>query len=145
VIQLRNGLVMLAQKIVGPNSLIQGALPDILKNVPESYFQELNHTLEDQAKFCVEKLSGVAGLKPVSPQGTMYIMVEVLAEKFPDIQDDVEFCSKLLSEERVMLLPGKAFGMDNFFRIVFCGPKAKLGEAVERISEFCNRHMKATQ
>jgi aspartate/methionine/tyrosine aminotransferase len=41
-----------------------------------------------------------------------------------------------------MIIPGKAFGLDNFFRIVFCGPKAKLGEAVDRIADFVSRHMK---
>eukprot|EP00475_Leptophrys_vorax_P032917 TRINITY_DN5136_c0_g1_i1.p1 TRINITY_DN5136_c0_g1~~TRINITY_DN5136_c0_g1_i1.p1 ORF type:complete len:135 (-),score=31.80 TRINITY_DN5136_c0_g1_i1:61-465(-) len=133
---------MLAQRICGPNSLIQGALPSILNDVPESYHEELNKILEDQARYCFEKLSGIEGLRPVTPQGTMYIMVEVVPQKFADIESDVDFCSKLLLEENVMLLPGKAFGMDNFFRIVFCGPKGKLGEAAERIAEFAKRHLK---
>ncbi|KAK2550460.1 Tyrosine aminotransferase [Acropora cervicornis] len=36
---VRQGLVAMSQQILGPNTLIQGALPDILAKTPQSYFE----------------------------------------------------------------------------------------------------------
>lgn len=36
--QVRTGLIALSQQILGPNTLIQGALPEILTNTPQSFF-----------------------------------------------------------------------------------------------------------
>ncbi len=38
--KVRQGLFDLATKIVGPNSVIQGALPAILSKTPQSFFDE---------------------------------------------------------------------------------------------------------
>lgn len=37
--QVRPGLVALSQQILGPNTLIQGALPEILAKTPPSFFE----------------------------------------------------------------------------------------------------------
>jgi len=37
--QVRPGLIALSQQILGPNTLIQGALPEILANTPQSFFE----------------------------------------------------------------------------------------------------------
>lgn len=37
--KIRLGLNNLCTRILGANSLIQGALPDILKNTPKSFFE----------------------------------------------------------------------------------------------------------
>lgn len=59
---------------------------------------------------------------------------------FTDLPDDVEFSRLLLAEENVFLLPGAAFNVANYCRIVFCAPKEKLGDAAARIRAFCERH-----
>ncbi len=138
--EVRKGMTMLAQRLCGPNSIIQGALPEIFEKVPESFYSSLNAQLESLAMFCFNALKSIHGLRPISPQGTMYIMVEIQISKFADILDDLDFCQKLLAEENVLLLPGRAFGLNNFTRVVFCGPEEIIHEASQRISEFCDRH-----
>lgn len=39
-LQIRGALQSLSQRIIGSNTLVQGALPDILKNTPQSFFDE---------------------------------------------------------------------------------------------------------
>jgi tyrosine aminotransferase len=133
---------MLAQIILGPSSLIQASLPYILEHTGNDFYQSLNTTLENQANACIALLKSVPGLRPVAPQGAMYVMVEVLIDQFHDIKDDVDFCKKLLEAENVMVLPGQAFNAPNFFRIVICAPHPVLTEAFERIQEFCQRNLK---
>ena len=40
LIQVRGGLIHLSQKILGPNSLVQAAIPAILEKTPQSFYQE---------------------------------------------------------------------------------------------------------
>jgi tyrosine aminotransferase len=138
--EVRKGMIMLAQRLCGPNAIVQGALSDIFSNVPEAFYSSLNSQLESLAHLCINSLKGIHGLHPLPPQGTMYIMVEIKISEFSDIKDDMDFCQKLLAEENVLLLPGRAFGLNNFFRIVFCGPEDILKQSAQRISEFCVRH-----
>ena len=38
--EIRAGLNALSQRIIGSNTIIQGAIPAILKNTPKSFFEE---------------------------------------------------------------------------------------------------------
>lgn len=44
--EINEGLHQLAQIILGPNSLIQAAIPDILEKTPVSFYQETIKQLE---------------------------------------------------------------------------------------------------
>ena len=47
---VRKGLNSLSQRIIGANTIVQGALPNILKQTPESFFQETLQVIEGNAK-----------------------------------------------------------------------------------------------
>jgi tyrosine aminotransferase len=40
VFQIRSGLQSLSQRTIGSNTLIQGAIPAILENTPECYYED---------------------------------------------------------------------------------------------------------
>lgn len=134
------GLLMLSQRILGPCSLIQAALPAILMDTTASYFEAYNDQLQLNAEYCVDRLSKIFGLVPVAPQGAMYIMTKVDLNAFHDIVDDTDFTQKLMLEEFVMVLPGAAFSMPGYFRIVCCAPLSSLCSAMDRMESFCLRH-----
>jgi len=83
-----------------------------------------------------QKLSEM-GLPAVEPRGAFYI--------FPDITStglsDLEFCERLLSEERVAVIPGSAFGESGrgFVRICYAAAYDDIEEAMSRISRFVDR------
>eukprot|EP01113_Clastostelium_recurvatum_P021862 TRINITY_DN2595_c0_g2_i2.p1 TRINITY_DN2595_c0_g2~~TRINITY_DN2595_c0_g2_i2.p1 ORF type:complete len:466 (+),score=92.19 TRINITY_DN2595_c0_g2_i2:148-1398(+) len=137
---VRAGLVALSQLILGPNSLVQSILPDILQNTPSSFFDETMHTLETHARFMHERIAKIPGLTPVEAQGAMYQMIGIQLDKFKEIHDDVDFMRKLLAEESVFVLPGQVFEYPAFFRVVLCAPLPKLQEACDRLAAFCARH-----
>jgi tyrosine aminotransferase len=105
--EINNGLHQLAQLILGPNSLIQAAIPDILEKTPESFYQETIKQLEGNVELSMKEVSKIDGMVPVNPQGAMYMMVRIEVEKFKDIESDVDFSAKLLDEENVVCLPGE--------------------------------------
>ena len=98
--------------------------------------------LQRNARYTLKQLCQVPGLRVIEPQGAMYVMVGIDVERFSGgISNDLEFCELLLQEEAVFVLPGKCFGMPNFFRVVFTAPMAKLQQAYSRIAAFCARHV----
>ena len=140
------GANRLAQVILGASCLVQSVIPNLLiANSPNliEWKQDLRMTLEHQASFLCDKLARCQALNVILPQGAMYAMVEIDCTLFSDIQNDIEFSSKLLKEENVFVLPGSAFGMTNVFRVVYCSPESFLDAAATRISNFVERHINA--
>lgn len=146
--EIRKGLFKLSQLILGATSIVQAALPAILapeagssdEKALEEFHRETVEQLETNARFTVDRMSTIPGIRVVKPQGAMYVMIGIDPSRFRDIGDDVEFTQKLLTEESVFLLPGQAFKMVNFARIVFSPPLEKLSIAYDRIEAFCKRH-----
>ena len=147
---LRAALQRLTQLIVGANTLVQAALPDILAPTQAAHVEALARfraatvqKLRRHAMFVYERLRKVPVLTPVLPQGAMYVMVRVDVDALDGaVNNDQEFCIRLLDEECVAVLPGQCFGIKNFFRVVFCPPMDKLEEACNRIAAFCAAHAK---
>ncbi|XP_029653064.1 tyrosine aminotransferase-like [Octopus sinensis] len=138
--EIRGGLLNLSQKILGPCTLVQGALPTILKNTEKSFFDSVITIVEENAKFCHESLLRIPGLKPVMPQGALYMMVGIQMEHFPDFPNDQTFVEQLVEEQSVFCLPASCFQMPNYFRLVLTLPHDKVQEALGRISEYCAKY-----
>uniref|UniRef100_A0A915N0G5 Aminotransferase class I/classII domain-containing protein n=1 Tax=Meloidogyne javanica TaxID=6303 RepID=A0A915N0G5_MELJA len=137
--EIKKGIVALSQKIVGPCALIQGALPSILRDTPSEFFDNTKKLLASNAAIVYEKLSRVPELRPLKPQGAMYMMVGFDSSLFGD---ETKFVRGLISEESVYCLPGSAFSLPNWFRLVLAFPNETTAEACERIAAYCTRHLR---
>lgn len=157
--EVKKGAQRLAQVILGASHLAQVAIPAVLAPSSEAdrvaivaWKDNLNSTIEKQAKLLCDLLNECYGLDVIYPQGAMYAMARIQVDMFTDaIRDDVTFMKILLEEENIVVLPGRAFGLsDTFdikpscyvFRVVFCAPENILRDAAERICLFCHRHSK---
>ncbi|XP_077451584.1 tyrosine aminotransferase isoform X8 [Stigmatopora argus] len=109
---IRLGLVKLSQRILGPCTIIQGALDGILNNTRQRFYDDTIH----------------------------FLKVGIDIEHFPDFQDDVDFTEKLVTEQSVFCLPATAFEYANFFRIVVTVPEDMMLDACGRIRDFCQCH-----
>lgn len=138
--KIRNAVRQLAQKIVGPCALMQGALPAILKNTPREFFDHTKEILSANANVVYNSLKSAKGLSPIKSYGAMYIMIGLDTRRFPKFKCELEFIQSLLKEESVYCLPGTAFNYPGAFRIVLTSPKETMVEACARIKEFCNRY-----
>jgi aspartate aminotransferase len=86
------------------------------------------------------RLEKIPGLSVVRPQGAFYV--------FPSYDlpfSSVEFCERLLEEERLALVPGVAFGPrgEGHVRISYSSPAEALDEGAERLARFAERHLAA--
>ncbi|GLG96800.1 Tyrosine aminotransferase, partial [Gryllus bimaculatus] len=112
---IRKALNMLSQRTIGSNTIVQGALPAILENKHKTFFEDTSRTLQEHAALVFGLLSRIEGLRPVMPQGAMYMMVGLRLQDFPAIACELTFVERLMAEE-------------------------SLREACERIAAFCLRH-----
>merc|ERR1712106_593779 len=127
--QARPGLQSLSQRIIGSNTIIQGALPTILEKTPKSFFTDTIQQIQGNAKLSYGLISAVPGLQPIMPSGAMYMMVKVEMDKFPEFDTDLEFVERMISEESVFCLPGKCFDYPNYVRLVLTVPAEMMHEA----------------
>nr|XP_002120196.1 tyrosine aminotransferase isoform X1 [Ciona intestinalis] len=137
--EIRMGLVKLSQRILGPCTLIQGALPAIL-STPKSFHLETIRKLEENADYLFNQINGLPGLNPIKPTAAMYMMVGFDKQHYPEFKDDVAFTERLISEQSVFCLPAKCFEYPNYFRVVLSVPRNKTEEACARLKKFCDMH-----
>lgn len=138
---VRDGLMALAQKIVGPCVLVQGALPRILQSTNASFFQQVNNIIYRNASIVCESLKEVPGLQPVRPNGSMYMMVAINEQIYGE---DQVFVHNLLVEENVICLPGCVFHCPGWFRLVLTCSEHDTREVCIRIVQFCLRRYSHT-
>jgi aspartate aminotransferase len=72
---------------------------------------------------------------PAQADGAFYIFLKVDAYYDKELNTSSAFCSWLLDQTGVALVPGSAFGDDRFVRISLAAPNAALAEAVRRMGE----------
>jgi aspartate aminotransferase len=66
-----------------------------------------------------------AGFECVKPGGAFYM--------FPrsPIPDELEFVRKMQREERILVVPGRGFGKEGYFRIAYCVPLNRILQALD--------------
>ena len=70
----------------------------------------------------------------VQPEGAFYLFLRVDAEYGEGVSNSGDWCSGVLEERGVALVPGAAFGDDRFVRMSFATSDELLEEAIERLA-----------
>lgn len=101
------------------------------------YYEEVQEMYERKRDFLAEALAE-AGLRPITPRGTYFIMVDI---SNLDFEDDVAFCRYLTTEVGVAAIPPSAFyttpgGGETVARFAFCKTDEALEEAAGRLQRW---------
>ncbi len=87
----------------------------------------------------LEAINAMPGFSCDATSGTFYVFPDISeATRARGLDDDVAFCSQLLEETGVALVPGSAFGAPGHLRISFAVGEDTLREALHRIRRFIN-------
>ena len=88
---------------------------------------------DSRRKFMIEKLDAM-GLEFVAPQGGFYV--------FPKIAqfglDSETFCTRLIEEAQVAVLPGSLYSAEGYVRISYSAPMGSLRAGMIRFENFVN-------
>jgi alanine-synthesizing transaminase len=117
---------------VSANHPLQYAIPVALDGKQE-HLKDVISRLERRRKITMDLLATIDGINLVQPEGAFYAFPSI------DVEDDTHFCSKLLQETGVVLVPGTGFGQkpgSHHFRIVILPPENVLEDAFKIIANF---------
>ena len=73
-------------------------------------------------------------IRLIEPQGAFYVYFRVDGFFDDDVKSATDWCSKLIREAGVALVPGAAFGEDSWARMSYAAADEVLVEAIERIA-----------
>jgi aspartate aminotransferase len=77
-----------------------------------------------------------AGFECVKPGGAFYMF-----PKSP-IRNEIEFVRKIQREERILVVPGRGFGREGYFRIAYCIPLDRILRALDGFKKIGRHYQK---
>ncbi|MBN1070232.1 pyridoxal phosphate-dependent aminotransferase [Clostridium botulinum] len=125
------------------NSITQYAAIEAISG-PEEELGKMVKEFENRRNFMLDKLSKINELSVLRPNGAFYIMVNI--EKYLNttfkgnsITNSVEFSKVLLEEEKVAVIPGSGFGLENYIRLSYATSMDIIEKGIDRLSIFLSK------
>ena len=84
-------------------------------------------------KFLHAELNKIPGVTCLLAEGAFYLFPNISSFGLPS----VEFCAKLLDQEKVAAVPGSAFGAEGYLRLSYATSDEIIRKGVERLTRFC--------
>ena len=116
-----------------PSSISQAAALEALRS-DGTEVQRMHQAYAERRAWLVPAINGIDGFCCADPDGAFYVFPEV--KQFfgrGGVTDSQSFASYLLDEARVAVVPGAAFGNDDFIRISYATSMERLREGIVRI------------
>ncbi|MBS3819545.1 pyridoxal phosphate-dependent aminotransferase [bacterium] len=109
------------------------ALKGLADKEKEENLKEL-HRRRETALRCMDEWTD---LDYITPRGTFYLFVDV-RDRMEKYGGSLDMCLKLLSEEKLVTIPGVAFGRggEGYLRLSFAAPPPSIEEGIRRLSRF---------
>ena len=125
------------------NTIAQYAAIEAL-NGPVEDLNNMIKEFENRRNFMICKLEKLNEISIIKPSGAFYIMVNISAYlnttfKEQTINNSVDFAKVLLEEEKVAVIPGAGFGLDNYIRLSYATSMDIIENGIDRISIFLSK------
>ncbi len=122
-----------------PSSIAQYASVAGLEG-DQSSLEEMKLQFNKRRLYMVDKINSIEGLSCRTPKGAFYIMVNISNLKGRTIQgikidSSLDVANLLLEKGRVAVVPGIAFGDDNYIRLSYATSIENIEEGLNRIKE----------
>lgn len=131
-----------SQSTSNPSSISQFAAVEAL-NGPQDFINSNMLLFQGRRNLVVKALNSIDGIECRIPEGAFYAFPscqKLIGKKSPTgkiINNSIDFAEYLLDEALVAVVPGSAFGLENFFRISYATSENNLKEACKRILDAC--------
>lgn len=111
---------------------------------PQDSINMMKKAFEERRNFMMKKLEEIDEVSFIKPQGAFYIMVNITyfigkSINGVKINNSIEFAKMLLEEEKVAVIPGAAFGLENFIRLSYATSMEVIEEGLDRIKSFLGK------
>ena len=97
---------------------------------------DMRDEFDVRRQFMLGRLGNIRNVKVVEPLGAFYFLVNIE----PIGIKSVNFCEKLLSKQKVAVVPGVAFGAEFTVRFSYATSIETIAGGMDRFEEFCHQH-----
>ncbi|MCG0276543.1 MAG: pyridoxal phosphate-dependent aminotransferase [Thermosediminibacteraceae bacterium] len=126
------------------NSIAQKATLEALTNpARKQAVEEMAQEFSKRRQYMVERINKIKGLSCRMPKGAFYVMMNI-SETFGKyigdkvIKDSTTFAEALLEKYKVAVVPGIAFGADEYVRLSYATSMENIQRGLDRIEQFVN-------
>lgn len=123
-----------------PNSIAQYAGIEALRG-PQDSIVQMKQAFDRRRKLLCKLINDIDGLSCEMPGGAFYVMMNIsgIKGKIYDgvpINTSLEFAEALLKHTLTAVVPGAAFGADDYVRLSYAMKDENIVKGLERIKEF---------
>jgi aminotransferase len=123
-------LLLHAAQVAAVPTFVQAACVTALQTDVTPMRQEY----QARRQLCMARLREM-GLRFPEPEGAFYIFVDIR----PYGMDSETFCTRLIREAGVAMVPGVCFGAEGFVRLSYCCSRERLELGLNRLEQFLNQ------
>ncbi|MBI4823367.1 MAG: pyridoxal phosphate-dependent aminotransferase [Nitrospirae bacterium] len=123
-----------SQSTSNPTSIAQWAGLEALTG-PQDFIGKMNKEFDRRRKFLVDSLNSIEGIRCLRPTGAFYVFPNVSGIYKGKLDSSNELSLYLLEKAKVALVPGSAFGDDNYIRLSYATGMEEIEKGVKRIKE----------
>jgi aspartate aminotransferase len=128
-----------SQSTSNPNSIAQKAAVAALRG-PQDVIEEMIDAFDKRRRYLVDRLNGIKNVSCNTPQGAFYTFPNFSyyfkgREGEKQINDSAGLAEYFLTEAKVAIVPGIAFGADNFIRFSYATGLEVIKEGIDRIED----------
>ncbi len=105
-------------------------------NGDQQVVSDMREEFNVRREFMLDRLGKIKNVRVVEPFGAFYFLVNIE----PIGIRSVNFAEKLLSKQKVAVVPGMAFGDDNTIRFSYATSLDVINAGMDRFEEFCGQH-----
>lgn len=125
------------------SSISQYASVEGLKG-DQSIIEEMKKHFVERRNYMVDKINSIHGMSCKKPKGAFYVMANISELKGKvingkNIESSVDLAGLLLEEAKVAVIPGLAFGSDDYVRLSYATSMDNIKEGLDRIEKLLLR------
>jgi len=132
---IQNMAKIQSQTTSGTATFCQQALAVALRS-DQACVEQMRQEFARRAEHMWKRLNAIPGVRCVRPTGAFYAFPNVSgAFKKLGVTNSLDFASKVLEQAHVALVPGSAFGADNYVRLSFATSMAQIDKGLDRLQK----------
>ncbi len=111
-------------------------------NGDQAPIEEMRVAFEARKDYMVKTIKDIPNVSCVEPKGAFYVMVDIsyFKGKIIDgvkIEGSLDLAAALIDHANIAVIPGIAFGVDDFVRLSYATSMENIEEGLRRLKEFC--------
>jgi aspartate aminotransferase len=128
-----------SQSTSNPTSIAQMAAVEALRG-PQDFIPMMVSEFDKRRLYILERLNGIEGVSTIKPVGAFYVFPNVSyyygrASNGFRINSSLDLSEYLLDRARVAVVPGSAFGNDDYIRLSYATSMDNIKKGLDRIEE----------